>query len=146
MDSGDPSLGQNDPPTILPVTAPETHDPLTSQNIPETLTDTQALHEEQFHLLDQNGQPIQYDLQSLGNSTAQMTGMEQVVIPQESFADVCSPPDVSEEKPAGGRLPAVSTDAPEDSASSYSLHSQASLGGPRKSGTRKLEIPTVATV
>lgn len=72
MDSGDPSLGQNDPPTILPVTAPETHVPLTSQNIPETLTDTQALHEEQFHLLDQNGQPIQYDLQSLGNSTAQM--------------------------------------------------------------------------
>ncbi|XP_006245036.1 calcium-responsive transcription factor isoform X5 [Rattus norvegicus] len=144
MDSGDPSLGQNDPPTILPNTVPETHDPLTSQNIPETLTDTQALHEEQFHLLDQNGQPIQYDLQSLGNSTAQMTGMEQVVIPQESFADVCSPPGVSEEKPIGGSLPAVSTDALEDSASSYSLHSQASLVGPRKSGTRTLEEPLLA--
>ena len=91
MDSGDPSFGQNDPPTILPVTAPKTHDSLTSQDMPETLTDTQALHEEQFHLLDQNGQPIQYDLQCLGNSTVQMTGMEQVVIPQEPFADVHSP-------------------------------------------------------
>lgn len=73
MDSGDPSFGQNDPPTILPVTAPKTHDSLTSQDMPETLTDTQALHEEQFHLLDQNGQPIQYDLQCLGNSTVQMS-------------------------------------------------------------------------
>uniref|UniRef100_M0QWJ8 Calcium response factor n=1 Tax=Mus musculus TaxID=10090 RepID=M0QWJ8_MOUSE len=61
------------------------------EDMPETLTDTQALHEEQFHLLDQNGQPIQYDLQSLGNSTAQMTGMEQVAIPQEPFADEHSP-------------------------------------------------------
>lgn len=63
MDSGDPSFGQNEPPTILPVTA-ETDDPLTSQDLPETLTDTQALCAEQFHLLDPNGQPLQYDLHS----------------------------------------------------------------------------------
>ena len=66
MDSGDPSFGQNEPPTILPVTA-ETDDPLTSQDLPETLTDTQALCTEQFHLLDPNGQQLpngQYDLHS----------------------------------------------------------------------------------
>lgn len=74
MDSGDHSFGQNEPPTILPVTA-ETDDPLTSQDLPETLTDTQALYVEQFHLLDPNGQPLQYDLHSLGDSNAQMVSI-----------------------------------------------------------------------
>lgn len=81
MDSGDLSLGQNDSPTVLPVTTPET-----SQNMPETLTDTQALHEEQFHLLDQNGEPIQYDLQSLGNSTAQMVSLK-----RNPLVEACQP-------------------------------------------------------
>ncbi|XP_021053967.1 calcium-responsive transcription factor [Mus pahari] len=144
MDSGDPSFGQNDPPAILPITAPKTYDSLTAQDMPETLTDTQALHEEQFHLLDQNGQPIQYDLQSLGNSTAQMTGMEQVVIPQEPFADEHSPQDISEEKPTGGSLPAVREDVLEDSTSNYSLRSQASLVVLKKSGARVAEEPLLA--
>ncbi|XP_052048300.1 calcium-responsive transcription factor isoform X1 [Apodemus sylvaticus] len=144
MDSGDPSFGQNDPPTILPVTAPKTHDSLTSQDMPETLTDTQALHEEQFHLLDQNGQPIQYDLQCLGNSTVQMTGMEQVVIPQEPFAEVHSPQDISEEKSTGGSLAAIRADALEDSTRNHSLRSQAALMVPKKPGTRILEEPLLS--
>lgn len=72
MDSGDPSFGQNDSPSILPITAPERDDSLTAQGMPETMTDAQALHAEQFHLLEQNGQPIQYDPQSLRESNAQM--------------------------------------------------------------------------
>lgn len=109
------------------------------EDMPETLTDTQALHEEQFHLLDQNGQPIQYDLQSLGNSTAQMTGMEQVAIPQEPFADEHSPQDISEEKPTG-----VRADVLEDSTSNYGLRSPASLVLPKKAGARLVEEPLLA--
>ncbi|XP_031223522.1 calcium-responsive transcription factor isoform X3 [Mastomys coucha] len=144
MDSRDPSFGQNDPPTILPITAPKTHDSLTSQDMPETLTDTQALHEEQFHLLDQNGQPIQYDLQSLGNSTAQMTGVEQAARPQEPFADVHSPQGVSAEAPPAGSLPAGQAGTLQDSSSNCSLRSQASLVVPKKSGTRIVEEPLLA--
>lgn len=110
-----------------------------TKDMPETLTDTQALHEEQFHLLDQNGQPIQYDLQSLGNSTAQMTGMEQVAIPQEPFADEHSPQDISEEKPTG-----VRADVLEDSTSNYGLRSPASLVLPKKAGARLVEEPLLA--
>ncbi|XP_049989304.1 calcium-responsive transcription factor isoform X3 [Alexandromys fortis] len=132
MDSGDPSFGQNEPPTVLPVTA-ETDDPLTSQDLPETLTDTQALCAEQFHLLDPNGQPLQYDLHS------QMTGMAQVTIPREPLVDATSPQDASEEKPTDRSLPTVRADTLEASASNCILRSQASLVLPRKSGTRLLE-------
>lgn len=144
MDSGDPSFGQNDSPSILPITAPERDDSLTAQGMPETMTDAQALHAEQFHLLEQNGQPIQYDPQSLRESNAQMTGMAQVIIPQEPLVDVTSPQDVSEEKSPGRSLPAVREDALEDSTSNYILHPQASRVVPKKSGTRMLEEPLLA--
>ncbi|KAK7806833.1 hypothetical protein U0070_010317 [Myodes glareolus] len=140
MDSGDPSFGQNEPPTILPVTA-ETDDPLTSQDLPETLTDTQALYAEQFHLLDPNGQPLQYDLHSLGDSNAQMTittspsengqvlhvipptqtGMAQVIIPREPLVDATRPQDASEEKPTDRSLPTVRADTLEASAKNWRL-------------------------
>uniref|UniRef100_A0A8C2QJM2 Calcium response factor n=1 Tax=Cricetulus griseus TaxID=10029 RepID=A0A8C2QJM2_CRIGR len=137
MDSGDSSFGQNDSPTILPITAPETDDSLTSQDMPETLTDTQTLHAEQFHLLDPNGQPVQYDLQSLEESSAQMTGMAQVIISQEPLVDVTSPHDASEEKPTDR------ADTLEVSAN-YILRSQASPVIPKKPGTRMLEEPLLA--
>ncbi|XP_059134648.1 calcium-responsive transcription factor isoform X4 [Peromyscus eremicus] len=159
MDSGDSSFGQNDSPTILPIPAPETDESLTSQDMPETLTEAQTLHEEQFRLLDPNGQPLQYDLQSLGDSNAQMmiatspsengqvlhiipstqTGMAQVIIPQEPLVDVTSPQDASEEKPTDRSLPTVRADTLEASTNDYILRSQASLGFPKKSGTRMLE-------
>ncbi|XP_036029006.1 LOW QUALITY PROTEIN: calcium-responsive transcription factor [Onychomys torridus] len=155
MDSGDSSFGQNDSPTILPNPAPETDESLTSQDMPET----QTLHAEQFRLLDPNGQPIQYDLQSLGDSNTQMmiamspsengqvlhvipssqTGMAQVIIPQEPPVDVTSPQDASEEKPTDRSLPAVRADTLEASTNDYILRSQASLVFPKKSGTRMLE-------
>ncbi|KAM7316310.1 hypothetical protein ACRRTK_024990 [Alexandromys fortis] len=152
MDSGDPSFGQNEPPTVLPVTA-ETDDPLTSQDLPETLTDTQALCAEQFHLLDPNGQPLQYDLHSQMTITTSpsenkqvlhvilptQTGMAQVTIPREPLVDATSPQDASEEKPTDRSLPTVRADTLEASASNCILRSQASLVLPRKSGTRLLE-------
>lgn len=75
MDSGDSSFGQNDSPTVLPIPAAETDESLTSQDMPETLPEAQTLHAEQFRLLDPNGQPVQYDLQPLGDSNAQMVGV-----------------------------------------------------------------------
>ncbi|XP_057614503.1 calcium-responsive transcription factor isoform X3 [Chionomys nivalis] len=152
MDSGDPSFGQNEPPTILPVTA-ETDDPLTSQDLPETLTGTQALCVEQFHLLDPNGQPLQYDLHSQMTVTTSpsengqvlhvipptQTEMAQVTIPREPLVDATSPQDASEEKPTDRSLPTVRADTLEASASNCILRSQASLVLPKKSGTRLLE-------
>lgn len=71
MDSSEPSFGQDGSPRVLPITT-AVDNSLTSQNIPGPLTQTQTLSAEQFHLVDQNGQPIQYELQSLGDSNEQM--------------------------------------------------------------------------
>uniref|UniRef100_A0A8P0TDS2 Calcium responsive transcription factor n=1 Tax=Canis lupus familiaris TaxID=9615 RepID=A0A8P0TDS2_CANLF len=164
MDSRDPSFGQNDSPRDLPITSHEADNSLTSQNIPGALTQTQTLSAEQFHLVDQNGQPIQYELQSLGDSNAQMmivanpsengevlrvipstqTGMAQVIIPQGQLADVNSTRDVSEEKSSDRSLPTVRVDVLADSTSNYTLHSQASVTLPKKTVARMLEEPFLA--
>ncbi|XP_037379764.1 calcium-responsive transcription factor isoform X2 [Talpa occidentalis] len=164
MDSRDPSFGQNGSSRILPSTTHETENSLTSQDIPGTLTQTQALSAEQFHLVDQNGQPVQYELQSLGDSNAQMmivaspsengqvlhvipstqTGMAQVIIPQGQLVDVNGLQDVSEEKPNDRNLPTVRVDALADNTSNYILHPQASVTLPKKTVTRMLEEPFLA--
>ncbi|XP_058405620.1 calcium-responsive transcription factor [Diceros bicornis minor] len=164
MDSRDPSFGQNGSPRILPITTHEADNSLTSQNIPGPVTQTRTLSAEQFHLVDQNGQPIQYELQSLGDSSAQMmivaspsengqvlrvipstqTGMAPVIIPQGQPVDVNSPQDVSEEKPSDRNLPAVRVDALADNNSSYILYPQTSLTLPKKTVTRMLEEPFLA--
>ncbi|XP_020931212.1 calcium-responsive transcription factor isoform X4 [Sus scrofa] len=164
MDSRDPSFEQNGSPKVLPVTTPEAENSLISQNIPQPLTQTQTLSAEQFHLVDQNGQPIQYELQALGDSNAQMmivaspsengqvlrvipstqSGMTQVIIPQEQLVDVNSPRDVSEEKPSDRNLPTLRVDALGDNNRSYILHPQASLTLPKKTVTRSLEEPLLA--
>lgn len=164
MDSRDPSFEQNGSPKVLPVTTPEAENSLISQNIPQPLTQTQTLSAEQFHLVDQNGQPLQYELQALGDSNAQMmivaspsengqvlrvipstqSGMTQVIIPQEQLVDVNSPRDVSEEKPSDRNLPTLRVDALGDNNRSYILHPQASLTLPKKTVTRSLEEPLLA--
>ncbi|XP_045415654.1 calcium-responsive transcription factor isoform X4 [Lemur catta] len=165
MDSRDSSFGQNDTPTVLRITTPEANNSLTSQNIPGPLTQTQTLSAQQFHLVDQNGQPVQYELQSLGDSNAQMmivaspsengqvlriipstqTGMAQVVLPQGQLVDVTSTRDVSEEKPNDRNLPTVRINALVDNTgSSYILRPQTSLTLPKKSVTRILEEPFLA--
>lgn len=75
IDSRDPSFEQNSSGRVLPVTPHEADDSLTSQTIPGPLTQAQILSAEQFHLVDQNGQPIPYELQSLGDSNAQMVSI-----------------------------------------------------------------------
>ncbi|XP_032134505.1 calcium-responsive transcription factor isoform X6 [Sapajus apella] len=132
------------------------------ENIPGTLT--QTLSAEQFHLVDQNEQAVQYELQSLGDSNAQMmivaspsengqvlrvipstqTGMAQVIIPQGQLVDVNSPRDVPEEKPSDRNLSTVSVDTLADNPSNYILHPQSSFTLPKKSVTRMLEEPLVA--
>ncbi|KAL6072871.1 hypothetical protein STEG23_018389, partial [Scotinomys teguina] len=164
MDAGDSSFGQKDSPAILPTPASETDESLTTQAMPGTLADAQALHAEQFRLLDPNGQPVQYDLQSLGDSNAQVmiaaspsengqvlqgipptqTGMVQVIEPQGSLVDVTGPQDASEEKAPDRSLPTVRADTLEASTNDYILPSQASLVFPKKSGTRMLEEPLLA--
>ncbi|XP_071076788.1 calcium-responsive transcription factor isoform X1 [Desmodus rotundus] len=164
MDSRDPSIEQNNSGRILPVTTREADNSLTSQNIPGPLTQAQTLSTEKFHLVDQNGQPVQYELQSLGDSSAQMmivasslengqvlrvipstqTGMAQVIIPQGQLVDMNSPRDASEEKPSNRNLPTVRVDALADNNSAYILHPQASLTLPTTTVTRMLEEPFLA--
>lgn len=72
MDSRDSSFGQNGSPGVLPITTPEADNPLTSQNLTESLSQKQTISADQFHVVDQDGQPIQYEFQSLGDSDAQM--------------------------------------------------------------------------
>ncbi|XP_071474992.1 calcium-responsive transcription factor isoform X4 [Marmota flaviventris] len=72
MDSRDSSFGQNDSPTVLPISDPQANNSLISQNIQGPLTQTQTLSAEEFHLVDQNGQSVPYELHSLGDSNAQM--------------------------------------------------------------------------
>ncbi|XP_036175440.1 LOW QUALITY PROTEIN: calcium-responsive transcription factor [Myotis myotis] len=164
IDSRDPSFGQNSSDRVLPVTTHEADNSLTSQNIPGPLTQAQTLSAEQFHLVDQNGQPIQYELQSLEDSNAQMmivasssengqmlrvipstqTGMTQVIIPQGQLVDMNNPQAASEEKPSNRNLPTAGLDALADQNSSYILHPQASLTLPQKTVTRMLEEPFLA--
>uniref|UniRef100_A0A2K6ULH3 Calcium responsive transcription factor n=1 Tax=Saimiri boliviensis boliviensis TaxID=39432 RepID=A0A2K6ULH3_SAIBB len=160
----DSSFEQNDSPRVLPITAPEVNNSLPSQNIPGTLTQTQTLSAEKFHLVDQNEQAVQYELQSLGDSSAQMmivasssengqvlrvipstqTGMAQVIIPPGQLVDVNSPRDVPEEKPSDRTLSTVSMDTLADNPSNYILHPQSSFTLPKKSVTRMLEEPLLA--
>ncbi|XP_023074934.2 calcium-responsive transcription factor isoform X1 [Piliocolobus tephrosceles] len=164
MDSRDSSFGQNDSPTVLPITTPEANNSHVSQNITRPLTQTQTLSAEHFHLVDQNGQAIQYELQSLGKSSAQMmivasptengqvlrvipstqTAMAQVIIPQGQLVDVNSPRDVPEEKPSDRNLSTVRVDNLADNTSNYILHPQTSFTLPKKSVTRMLEEPLLA--
>ncbi|XP_036109431.1 calcium-responsive transcription factor isoform X3 [Molossus molossus] len=164
MDSRDHSFGQNSLGRILPITTHEADNSLTSQNIPGPLTQAQTLSAKQFQLVNQNGQPIQYELQSLGDSNTQMmivasssengqmlhvipstqTGMAQVIIPQGQLMDMNSPREASEEKPSNRNLPTVRVDALADHNSSYILHPQASLTLPQKTVTRMLEEPLLA--
>ncbi|ELW62713.1 Amyotrophic lateral sclerosis 2 chromosomal region candidate 8 protein, partial [Tupaia chinensis] len=160
MDSRDSSFGQNDSSPVLPVTTPEANNSLTSQNIQGSRTQAQTFSAEQFHLVDQNGQPVQYELQSLGDSNAQMmivtspsengqvfrvipstqTGMAQVIIPQGQLVDVNSLRDVSEEKPSDRNLPPVRGDVLTDNnTSSYILHPQASLTLPKRIYIKKVQ-------
>ncbi|XP_058520850.1 LOW QUALITY PROTEIN: calcium-responsive transcription factor [Ochotona princeps] len=163
MDSGAPSFGHNDPPTALPITTPETSGSPAPQPVPGPLAQTQALCADDFHLVDQNGQPVQYELQSSGDSNAQMmlvaspsengqvlrvvpsspTGMAQVIIPQRQLVDVNSARDIPEEKPGDRSLPTVGADALADD-TSYVLPPQATLPMPKKSGARMLEEPFLA--
>lgn len=75
MDSRDSSFGQNGSPGVLPITTPEADNPLTSQNLTESLSQKQTISADQFHVVDQDGQPIQYEFQSLGDSDAQMVSI-----------------------------------------------------------------------
>nr|KAF6352989.1 calcium responsive transcription factor [Pipistrellus kuhlii] len=144
IDSRDPSFEQNSSGRVLPITPHEADNSLTSQTVPGPLTQAQALSAEQFHLVDQNGQPIPYELQSSGDSNAQMTGMTQVIIPPGQLVDVNSPQDASEEKSSNRNLPTTRLGAVADRNSSYILHPQASLPSPRKTVTRMPEEPFLA--
>ncbi|XP_044523410.1 calcium-responsive transcription factor isoform X1 [Gracilinanus agilis] len=160
MDSRDPSFGQNDSSTVLPITVGVADNLHLSQNVPVQLSQPQSLSTEQFHLVDQNGQPIQYELQSVGDSNTQMmivtspsengqvlhvipstqTGMAQVIIPQGQLLDVTSHQDASEENPTDGHLQTIAVAAIADNTNSYILHPQASLSLPKRT-TRIAEDP-----
>uniref|UniRef100_A0A8B9CG18 Calcium responsive transcription factor n=1 Tax=Anser brachyrhynchus TaxID=132585 RepID=A0A8B9CG18_9AVES len=159
MDSKDPLFGQSDSPTALPITV-RLLGSSPSLAAPARPPQPQPLSTEEFHLVDQNGQPL-YELQPLGGPSTQMMivasqsengqvlhvipsaqpGVAQVIIPQGQLLDVTSTQDVSDEKRGDGNLQTVAMAALADSASSYILHPQASLTVSKKTATRILEDP-----
>ncbi|XP_067844016.1 calcium-responsive transcription factor isoform X2 [Heptranchias perlo] len=73
IDDGESAFGRNDPITVIPITVHITDDSAASQNpTVQVSQQAQTLSTEQFQLMDQNGQPIQYELQSLGDTSARM--------------------------------------------------------------------------
>uniref|UniRef100_A0A8C8SY67 Uncharacterized protein n=1 Tax=Pelusios castaneus TaxID=367368 RepID=A0A8C8SY67_9SAUR len=158
MDSRDSSFAQNDSPSVLPITVHVSDNSSLSPNTSVQLSQAQPLSTEEFHLVDQNGQPL-YELQSLGGSSTQMMivasqsehgqvlhvipstqpGMAQVIIPQGQLLDVTSTQNVSEEKRSDGNLQTVAVAAIADSTNSFILHPQASLTVSKKTTTRIVE-------
>ncbi|XP_019409591.1 PREDICTED: calcium-responsive transcription factor isoform X1 [Crocodylus porosus] len=160
MDSRDPSFGQNDSPTVLPITVHVSDSSSAPSNTAVHLSQQQPPSTGEFHLVDPNGQPL-YELQSIGGSSTQMMivasqsengqvlhvipstqpGMAQVIIPQGQLLDVTSAQDVSEDKRNAGNLQTVAVAAIADGTSSYILHPHASLTVSRKTGSRMVEDP-----
>ncbi|XP_029462149.1 calcium-responsive transcription factor isoform X2 [Rhinatrema bivittatum] len=158
VSSSDPSFGQNECSTVLPITVHVADGSSPVQNASVHLSQTQPLSE-QFHVIDQNGQAIQYELQSLAGSNTQMMivasqsengqvlhvipssqpGMAQVLIPQGQLLDVASASDPSEEKQNDVNLETVAVATVTDNTSSYVLHSQASVTLPIKTTTRVVD-------
>lgn len=71
MDSREPSFGQNDSPTVLPITVHVSDSSSAPSNKAVHLSQQQPPSIEEFHLVDPNGQPL-YELQSIGGSSTQM--------------------------------------------------------------------------
>ncbi|XP_040459456.1 calcium-responsive transcription factor [Falco naumanni] len=159
MDSRDPLFGQSNSPAALPITV-RLSGSSPSSAVPVRPPQLQPHSAEEFHLVDQTGQPL-YELQPLGGPSAPMMivasqsengqvlhvipsaqpGMAQVIIPQGQLLDVTSTQDVAEEKCGDGNLQTVVVAAIADSASSYILHPQASLTVSKKPTTRVVEDP-----
>lgn len=154
MDSSELSFEQNISSEVLPTSTHEADSSLTSQ----------TLSTEQFHLIDQNEQPLQYELQPLEDSEvpsmivaspsengqvlhvipSTQTEVAQVIIPQGQLVDVNNPQDVSKEKSSDETLPDAGGDALGDSPSTYILHPQGSLTSPQKIETGTVEEPSLA--
>ncbi|NXL57811.1 CARTF factor, partial [Chordeiles acutipennis] len=159
MDSRDPLFGQSDSLAALPI-AVRLSGSSPSSAAPVQPPQPQPHSAEDFHLVDQTGQPL-YELQPLGGPSAQMMivasqsengqvlhvipsaqpGMAQVIIPQGQLLDVTSTQGVLEEKCDDGNLQTVAVAAIADSASSYILHPQTSLTISKKTTTRMVEDP-----
>ncbi|XP_014345621.1 calcium-responsive transcription factor isoform X3 [Latimeria chalumnae] len=156
------SFGQNGSSTVLPVSVHIADNSPVSQSAPVQLPQTQAIPTEQFHIVDQNGQPIQYELQALGDVGTQMMivtsqsengqvlhvipsnqpGMAQVIVPAGQLLDVTSSHvETIEDKQTGSDLQTVAVTAIADSASGYILHPHSSLTQPKKMITRVMEDP-----
>ncbi|XP_007904077.1 calcium-responsive transcription factor isoform X2 [Callorhinchus milii] len=159
IDDGDTAFGRNDPITVIPITVHITDDPPASQNATVQLSQqTPTLPNEQFQLMDQNGQPLQYELQSLGEPSARMMivtsqsdsgqllhvipsnqpGVAQVLIPQGQLLDVAGSQDDAEDKQISDELQTVTVGAIAENAG-YVLHPQSSLLLYRKTSLRMVE-------
>ncbi|XP_038644416.1 calcium-responsive transcription factor-like isoform X1 [Scyliorhinus canicula] len=157
IDDGESAFGSNDPITVIPITVHITDDSATSQNpTVQVSQQAQTLSTEPFQLMDQNGQPIQYELQSLGDANTRMMivtsqsengqvlhvipsnppGVAQVLIPQGQILDVTDSHDTIDGKPLSDELQTVTVAAITDN-TGYVLPSSLTL--PKKASLRIVE-------
>ncbi|XP_078260323.1 calcium-responsive transcription factor-like isoform X3 [Rhinoraja longicauda] len=159
IDDGDSAFGRSDPITVIPITVHITDGSGTHQNpTVQVSQQSQTLSTEQFQLMDPNGHPIQYELQSLGDTNARMMivtsqsengqvlhvipsnqpGVAQVLIPQGQLLDITSSHDATDDKRISDELQTVTVAAIADNAG-YVLHPQSSLTLPKKTTVRMVE-------
>ncbi|NXX81797.1 CARTF factor, partial [Urocolius indicus] len=158
MASEDLLLGQRDSLAALPITVHSSGSSSVAALVRPPQPQPHSTKE--FQRTEQTQQPL-YELQPLRGPSAPMmivasqsengqvlrvipsapSGMTQVIIPQGQLLDVTSMQDVLEEKCGDGNLQTVAMAAIADSASSYVLHSQASLTVSKKASTRLMEDP-----
>ncbi|XP_043931026.1 calcium-responsive transcription factor [Protopterus annectens] len=158
LDAGAPAFGQNDPSEILPITVHIADNSVVPQNATLPMPQMQPLPDH-LQLVDQNGQPFQYNLQSLGDANTPMMivasqsengqllhvipssqpGMAQVIIPQSQLLGVTGLQSSSENKQIAEGLPTVSVAELADSASTYIINSQSPSDTCKKTTVRVTE-------
>lgn len=159
IDDGDSAFGRSDPITVIPITVHITDGSGAHQNpTVQVSQQSQTRSNEQFQLMDPNGHPIQYELQSLGDTNARMMivtsqsengqvlhvipsnqpGVAQVLIPQGQLLDITSSHDATDDKRISDELQTVTVAAIADN-TGYVLHPQSSLTLPKKTTVRMVE-------
>ncbi|XP_041118788.1 calcium-responsive transcription factor-like isoform X3 [Polyodon spathula] len=127
---------------VLPITLQITDNPPACENVPEQASHSHPNASSQFHIFDQNGQPVQYERMVIVTGQSEngqvfhvipssQLGSAQMLLPQGQLLDVTATQNSCEEKTSVGELQTVSLSAIEDSTSGYVALSQPSFTMPK---------------
>ncbi|KAK6483225.1 calcium-responsive mRNAion factor-like isoform X1 [Huso huso] len=142
INASQPTLEHQDSSAVLPITLQITDNPPACENVPEQASHSQPNASSQFHIFDQNGQPVQYERMMIVTGQSEngqvfhvipssQLGSAQVLLPQGQLLDVTAAQNSCEEKTSVSELQTVSLSTITDSTSGYVALSQNSLTLPK---------------